>query len=138
MSWHRLAALNNKQVKPEKIDLAAEYVSSIIAHRQDQLDIESIEFALGTRPDGMLGPEFLWQTAQLVGKRLQALGILDWHADLEKSHEASKVPNTDGYINTDNRIWTRKHNQLVLVHAPLAEVIYLPQIASAEPASLSA
>jgi hypothetical protein len=132
---HKVAAVN-KQVKPNKIDRASEYISSIIDNEQ-QPEVDSLRFWLGERPKDIKSQQYLEAVAAQAMQKLGELGIRDWFPDLEASRVASQVPNTYGYGNESVKIWSKDHHWLVFQHAvELAEVVPIrpsqPQIVEAD------
>ena len=135
MSWRPKQAASNKQIKPNKIDRAAEFVSSTLAREQDHAGLMDLQFLLGSKPEGVLSPDYLKQAALRASQKLSELGIQGWQADLEASQAASQVPNTSGYGNEGVRVWDRDRHVLIFARvAELAEVhaLQLPVVATAE------
>jgi hypothetical protein len=128
MNLPKMRPVQNKQVKPPKID---QDIAFVLETLNQPLEAGSYihSFNLGSRPaEFKSGPEYLIELRQKLG----LLGVAG--VDLDASVLASLVPNEFGYGNQGVKVWSRDHHVLVLNQTvQLATVHELPARASPEP-----
>jgi hypothetical protein len=135
MNLPKIRPVQNKQVKPPKIDHDIAYAQETL-NQPLEAGFYVHRLCLGMRPPEFTsGPEYF----SALYERIGAIGISGVTVDLAASFEASMVPNPYGLNNEANKYWRRDHNVLVLtrqvglsmVPEPLEAEIQVPFAAAA-------